>query len=1805
MLKKVIIGILCFVILAVTGLGVYLYTLDWNKHKNIVAQRFSQITGLKASIDGNLNVKLFPKPSFSAGMVKFTKNGSRDPLFEINDIKADVELMPLLDNKFVITSMTLTGATTHLIISEKGDFNWNGVKGSNKNKSGNIEVSFNDVRLVSSYVSYQNKQTKKEFEIPNISANISATSLKGPYRTSGKFIHNKSEINFSGDIINDKDITLRMAINNASTGSKLSIDGSFGPKAKGNVTFDSRSLYDIVSVIFGENKFPNTYDEAIYISFQYDHNNKITKLDNFTTKYGKQTAGSGTIDLSKDLKWNINADFDMLQFDLGLIENIAKNIVNSSESSEKNSDALNKYNANINIKSNHAMYRNADVQKLILGIGFNDGIINVNRFSAVLPGDTSIKLTGNVNVTQKLDYIFNSNIESNDLRIFASLFGIDLAKHVSKANKNSIFKKSQLDFELSGNLETIKISILKAIIDATNLTGNIGFVFNEDKNFVLVEANASKLSFDKYFNLMPNKKSSFKENFIYQINLAPWKGNFETEANINIANAIYNNVPIEKLKITFTSNDNKLVIKDFSAQNLAGADVNLAADISNVYTNPTFNDLTYTIKTSNFPIFASSLGIDLGEKPLFKRKLFSAQGALSGNTSKFSLSSIQKFGDVEFLYTGDISFAKDEKEVYKGDIELKADNFTNFVHDIGFDYTPDIPATSFTIAGAIKGNNKLFDISNFNAYLGANNIAGSAIIDTSMSKANLVANVDFDKFDVNRMLNISQPSPISNTGNSSFIKEPDFSSNKIDLSFMKKLNFDIKSNISNLVFNGKNYSDSVIDATLTDNNLVINKFNTTREDSNINLTFNINGNNIPKISGNFDVTKFNLPAIRGNVYGFEGGKIDADGTFNSIISSKKDFIDNLNSKGRFMISDATMHGWDLDIVKFELEQRKSINGFEDTVLNSLKSGKSTFSKIKGWYEINKGIVVVNESTWISPVVNMNMRMDLNLSAWQFNSEFNAFYNNASFSDILKFTFDGSLANPTITPNLSESIERINKLENVINEEKEIKEKVNNEQLNRKRTSLLGDIDDALLDIKRMSFDVTRFKPETNNSDVLKVYNSNIKELEEIEKNLKTLQTSLKEAKNERELMDLEANVAKETSRITFIPKTLEENYIVDSKYIYDDVFNKLTWLYNLSQNNTSYYNSLTDVYLSQIDFINTTETPVDSNLHLKAKESIEKVGNSMKKIDNLYNKMRDNYLTIIDTSSVSEMKNNNKTASQTLKGMLAYVKELSKETINSIDIFRAILGINARDYDLYMVYPPETVNDIDVNNPTVRNTENAEKIEDKSANKVDDSQSISSTQNQEIDKKKDNITVSLNEPSVGLSDVFNKIKKQKTPSSLINVEFLGLSNTIKNNIKKETSNIDIATNKTIEEDTTIKSQLSESDVKNIENSTLLVESDKNILKIAEPVDADLNEPQVVAINEIVFLEETIKDVNVNKESKNLIASEAEIVDKTNLEDEKVAPIVSNIEIKTETPIEDKSIIIAENKDVKLSPFSPKETNQDEKSKPFFTTDILNKTKNVINNFMSKITQKKASKITPLPIAKEKIDYKEKEIAENNALEKKIEKNIEILRSSVEESIDKDIIVASIDEIKDNTSEIEDSSLNTEKHVLKVNPVVAMNIGHNTIQPVAEIEIASKLKKKAGFEVKPSTKQNKTTTESENIVSENIVVAETPKIQLSKKEFLSMLSDVNKLHSSNKNQNLNRSENPEKQYTTHENDKNKYIFARNDIKREFSGNIGKSILSQKDNNTIISNNKNKYLFAPSHNSRKTSGTIGKKFALSVK
>ncbi|MBR5154097.1 MAG: AsmA family protein [Alphaproteobacteria bacterium] len=1846
MLKKIIIGILCFIIIAVTGLGIYIYTLDWNKQKAVVAQRFSQITGLKATIEGNLTVDLFPVPKFSAGMVKFSKNNARTPLVEINDISANVELMPLLDNKFILSSMSLTGATIHLGVSEKGELNWSGVRSGGKNKSGNIEVSFNDVRMSESVISYENKKTGDKFEIPGVSANIKANSLAGPYKTDGKFIHNRKEVNFNGDVVINDDIVVKMTVNNASTASKLVVDGSFGKKAKGNISFDSKSLYDVVSVIFGENKISEVYDSSLFVSFMYDYAKKQVKLDNFTTKYGNNTAGSGIVNIKKAEKWDIDADLNMLQFDLGLLEDISKDIIQSStkESKEENASSNEKgkpqkettpkekslpnYNLRLNIKSNYAKYKNVDAQKLVMGLGYSDGILSVDRFSVVMPGESVVNAVGRVSFAPKIEYIFNQTIDSQDIRIFASVFGLDLAKNTPPADRKSVFKRTQAELMISGDLNSLKVSAPKAQIDSTSLSGNVGFIFGEDKNFVLVQADVSKIMFDKYFQAVPNnlKNASLEEKLVYQLNLAPWKGNFETDATINIGNAVYNKVAIENIDLHFVADSNRLDIKKFATSSLAGAQVNITANIDNPYTKPYFNELSYDIKTNNFPILASSLGIDTGSKGLFKRKLFAAQGALSGRISEFSVSSVQKFGDVEFLYSGSLSSNKTKNTFLNGNIELKTNNFSNFVKAIGFDYKPDIPVTNFTLSSQINGDKNLFELAEINAYLGASGIKGNIKVDNTQKRTDLKMNLTFDKFDANRMFNIAKTENAKNSNDIvSFILNPKFNGEKFDFALLNKTNFEIDANIAQLLWNNGLYTNFASKMTLNNGILNIASLEAQKDESKINLDFVLNSNGIAKIEGNFDVENYRVPSLGGNVYRMENGMISANGRFSSIVSSEKDFFENLNSKGRFWVRSPVMNGWDLDIIKFELEQRKAIEGFDETVISSLKSGKSSFDEVKGQYEIKNGIIVSDNIIWSSPVVNMNMVLDANLSNWKFNSDVNAFYKNASFSDVLKFSFGGDLSNPDVKVDLSESIARINEVEKLIVQAEKNKEKEKTLLLKGKIDTLQNDIKVALQDINRMSFDVVRFKPITQNSNVKKVYDTNIKELKVIENKLKELKQEISNASDEKVLMDLEAKLAKEISRFKYIPKTLEENYVVDSKYLFDDTFNKISWLFNLAQNNSSYYNSLTEIYMTQIDILSNTETPV-------SKEKVEQIDTDMKniakevdRISKLHAKIRDNYLNIIDSTSVSAMKENNELAEQALNTMHAYVIQLNSSLINSMDVFRGALGINARDYDLYMVHPPRNVEDIDISKPTT-NVTGKEKVVASKADETskEDSKDLSQS------KKKDKLTSSFEEFGKSISSLVSSFTAQKNSSKISDLEFSGLSKalslkpTILENKEDNKDAIKVASLTTSNDKDTSKDAKEEAiETKNQanENASLKASNDKEDngkKQIIAETNVDLLKDKV-ELNE--SLDEKLKIANSNIENimtaqKKMNAEMKKNADaiknlKNSMEFAELQNISTSIEnltenlkqhVKTEKnelvnnnekAVDDKNIAIAKldiEESLPVKNLKSKETDSiksgdDNKSKvskeinqnsqPILATTLFNKTKNAISNLMSKITEPTKSKVENL-----------KDLPTNNQKEETIAKDNEII--AIEENKeDTEIIIAE----ENITNELEQTPSS-----LKINPVIALNIG-KTDTAMAEEHIALAIQKKKGFKTQNTktevpnktyltSKTNRAPLDKESI--EGIFIATNDNITNDGVDDTSFAV----LSFEEENDNITQIE-------------KKYIIANNNVKKEFRGDLGKTALR---NDNIVQDNikESNYLFFTTQPNKPTlAGKIGKKFALSVK
>lgn len=1367
MLKKIIIGLLCFIFLVIVGLGIYIYMLDWNQHKKLVEERFSQITGLKAVINGNLNVELFPSPKFTASQVNFFQNAaSREPLVQVSSISANVDFWAMLHQKFILSSMNLTGTTVHYTINEEGTSNWKTVGNFANNHSGNIEVSFNDVHLANSTFKYNNLQTDKHFEIPGISGFVSAPSLNGPYRLNLQFIHNENEIKIGGNVVKNNALSLDLTAEIASTASKITLNGQFDGTHKGNLSIDTGKLADLVSVAFGANSLPTHYNIPFYLSFQYEGKDDTFKLNNFNIAYGAHTKGNGTVvvNFAED-KQNVDIALDMSSIDLTILETIGKDIVSHLGDDQPSlSASLAKYNVALNMKSGRGLYRNAEIQNLNLAANLENSILSLSRFNIDLPGTTSIKTIGKIDFNNVLDYTFDNNVKTNDLRAFVSLFGIDLAKLAPDETKKSIFKNAESSFNISGNMDNLKLKLPQVIIDNVELHGNMGFVFDSGKTYIIADLNSSQILFDKYVEVIPEvlHNSSLEKKLVYQFNLIPWNHDLNIDARIFVPSAVYNKIPLQNLILEAKLNDDNLLVKKLSIENIAGANLQIQADAQNIYSTPYFKELSYDVKTNNLPSFAANLGISTGSQKLFHRKLFAAQGALNGSFNNLNISSIQKFGDVEFAYTGTVTSA-DEQTMIDGSLELKSNNFTDLVHALNLDYTPEIPVTTFALSGEIKGSARNFSLNNLSAYLGANNIRGSLLFKKDGEISDLTAKLDFDKFDADRYLNLGKLHLVTphNDETHPFIAKPDILADKIDYSLMKKVNYNISAKTQQLVYNNKLYTNTVLDTDLKDGILNVSKFSTQDGNNEIELSFTLNSNNIPEIEGDYDIKSFSMPVIGGKIYEIQNGSLNSKGHFKSVISSAKDFVENLNGKGTFSIADTTIKGWDLDLIKFELEQRKTTEGLESSVITNLKNGLSSLSSIEGDFVVSKGLLVSDNALIDTPVANLSMNIDFNLSNWMFTANFDTIYRNATFSDVIKYTFSGNLADPKIKVDLSESLKRIGATEAFVQKVKEEQEEELQQKLSDKIDSLRRRIDAEVKNASQMDLYLARYKPLTEHSDVLKAYDINILSIEEIKKSLSEMTDVLKNNPSEKNLMDIDARLSSIKSKLLFIPKSLEDNFMMDSKYIFNDLFDKIAWIYNVATNNSSYYKSLADVYWAQADLMKNSENPIEETVLSNLKDGQEIILTDIEKISTLHSKMRENYVSIVETTDVSRMKESNELTRQALQTLVVYTTRMNDNIMKNLDKFRKALNLSADDDAQYIIYPPQNIDDININAPTTMFPSIDEKEKPIKASKdITPSASVS---------KKKELTASLNLPilSNGLSQLVQKFQLSHTmPLSL-------------------------------------------------------------------------------------------------------------------------------------------------------------------------------------------------------------------------------------------------------------------------------------------------------------------------------------------------------------------------------------------------------------------------------------------------------
>lgn len=122
--KRVLIGLLTVVVLALAGVAVFLLTLDPNSYKGKIQGWVYEHYQRTLTIDGDLQLSLFPRIALAAREVKLSEKQSEDAFVSVDSARFAVAIWPLLFDRFVVDHVSVSGFKATLVRHPEGGFNF-------------------------------------------------------------------------------------------------------------------------------------------------------------------------------------------------------------------------------------------------------------------------------------------------------------------------------------------------------------------------------------------------------------------------------------------------------------------------------------------------------------------------------------------------------------------------------------------------------------------------------------------------------------------------------------------------------------------------------------------------------------------------------------------------------------------------------------------------------------------------------------------------------------------------------------------------------------------------------------------------------------------------------------------------------------------------------------------------------------------------------------------------------------------------------------------------------------------------------------------------------------------------------------------------------------------------------------------------------------------------------------------------------------------------------------------------------------------------------------------------------------------------------------------------------------------------------------------------------------------------------------------------------------------------------------------------------------------------------------------------
>lgn len=656
-MRKILIGIGVLVVLIVGAAIVVPSFVDWNGYKVDIQQQVKHATGRNLKIVGDLDLTILPTPRLRAKDIQFAnvKGGSLPEMVQLEALDIQIRIMPLLQGRIEVASVLLIKPTVLFERLADGRGNWEIVpagksptaqKATTKSNDGRLNsaatVQLNNVRIQNGVVIWRDAVSGLEERLSNVSLQLSARSLSGPFDVRGKILVRKQEAILEASIgelkpttaapisflitLPKADVQAQISGSVVTIGAPLRFTGKLNLRGK-NLSRTIRSFVDGANV-------PDALKQSFLIKASLKGTEKGGSVSGIDIEVGG-TRASGNIDVTLSDRPKVIGKLAVTRIDLdSLLKTNAKQSAGpvrkgtTSTAPKSTGDgktgtgkvskpvaarqaseafALPKMDGTFDLTVDAITYNKRNIRGVELSARLEKDTVQLTKARVLLPGGGESNVTGALASYQgRPSYQAAIGVRADNLRALLTWLGRDLS-----AIPQDRLRKFSMSASLRGDDRQLQLQNAKIGLDTTKIDAAVTLALRKRLAFG-ASISINSLDLDAYQARKNLKRQAVKkpspaaqktakraiqetpngeQDKAAAAMPAPLAALTAFDANVimQVSRLTVNKTPVQGLRFEGTLAGGVLKIKNASVRDVGGMQASVSGNLRNLSGFPTFN----------------------------------------------------------------------------------------------------------------------------------------------------------------------------------------------------------------------------------------------------------------------------------------------------------------------------------------------------------------------------------------------------------------------------------------------------------------------------------------------------------------------------------------------------------------------------------------------------------------------------------------------------------------------------------------------------------------------------------------------------------------------------------------------------------------------------------------------------------------------------------------------------------------------------------------------------------------------------------------------------------------------------------------------------------------------------------------------------------------------------------------------------------------------------------------------------------------------------------------------------------------